>query len=198
MGRLPRRIGFGAAAAVTLAAGAYIVAAMGSGASGVARGFIGVAEFGAWRLICVAGPDGLLEESAAGQTRKANACRVNQEVLPAAANAGTGPVIAVNLSLVGARKIPALMVRLPATAQAGDSIGLRFDNRNDVKAMVRDCGAGQCIAAGNLSGEEWTRLRTAKAVQVRFPTAGGQMVLVDLKLEGLDAAIAAMMRADSG
>ena len=195
MGLGPRRIGLGAAAAITLAACAYIVAAMGSGGTGVARGFIGVEEFGAWRLICIKGPDGLLEGSGTGQPGKANACRVNQEVTLAAVTAGQ-VVIAINLSLVGVRRIPTLMVRLPATAQAGDSIALRLDDR-EVKAMVRDCAVGQCIAAGNLSAQEWAALLAAKTVQVRFPAAGGQMVLVDLKLDGFPAAITAMLRAQS-
>ncbi|MSP95064.1 MAG: hypothetical protein EXR00_07295 [Alphaproteobacteria bacterium] len=196
-----RRILLGTASALTLAAGAYIVAAIADGGEKrVAPDFIGAADFGAWRLICVPGAPalaGLLQESAAPAT---NACRVNQEVpLGGAGDGATGQVVlAVNLSLVGSRKIPALMVRLPATAQMGDMIGLRLDNGHEVKTPVRDCEAAQCIAAGNLSAGDWTELLAAKAVKVRFPTNGGRMVLVDLKLDGLSAAIAAMRQADGG
>ena len=186
-----------------LGAGAYVVAATVNTPEGIARGFVGVAEFGPWRLICVPGPpslDGLLQASAA-PAGSANACRVNQEVPLSAANAGPAAdssqlVLAANLSLVGPRKIPALMVRLPATAQSGDMIGLKLDNRYEVKTAVRDCAEGQCIAAGNLSAGDWKELLKAKTAQVRFPTEGGHMVLVDLKLEGLTSAIAAMGRAD--
>jgi invasion protein IalB len=176
-------------------AAACAVAAFGSGGgAGVARGFIGTADFGAWRLICVRGPaalDGLVEPANAVKT---NACRINQEV-PLAQSADA-VLLAANFSLVGARKTPALMLRLPSTAQGSEAVGLRLDDGREVKAAVGDCAGGQCIAASTLSADEWKELLDAKTVQVRFAVAGGQMVLVELKRDGLAEAVAAMMRAD--
>src|SRR5215471_18475848 len=56
------------------------------GEPAIARGFIGMANFGQWRLICVPGPaplNGLTPPAAAGDARAPggnNACRINQEM----------------------------------------------------------------------------------------------------------------------
>ena len=198
--------------------------AMVRGDTRIAPGFIGMANFGRWRLICVPGPpslDGLNAAAAPAPDNAAtvkvptgNACRINQEIaapgLPGLGQnavreqtAGRTPdqppaavIIAANFSLVGPKRTPAAMLRLPATARAGDAISLRFDDETVITTIVRDCAATECLAAGTLSDSDWAHLSAAKSLRVTFPAAGRQWVLLDLPVEGLAAAVAALSRAE--
>jgi hypothetical protein len=181
------------------------------GGDRIAPGFVGVAQFGHWRLICVPGPpplNGL--SSATAVPASVNACRVNGEMpapasaapavaTPVAVGSPTPPVVlvAANFSMVGPMKRPALMLRLPPTARAGDAVGLRLDGGYGVHTVVRDCTPQQCLAAGALSDEDWARLVVTKALQISFPAANGQGVLVDLPVDGLTEAAGALARAQA-
>jgi invasion protein IalB len=182
---------------------------MSRGQPRIVPGFIGMAKFGQWRLICVPGPsppDGLgaLAPASAGAPAKAvatNACRINQEMpaLPqdtASAERPAKVIVAANFRLVGPKRMPAAMLRLPVTARPGDPVGLRFDDGAVVQTMVRDCAATECLAAGTLTQADWEHLSTAKSLQVTFPVSGRQWVLLDLPLQGLSIAIAALQRAE--
>jgi invasion protein IalB len=177
------------------------------GEPAIARGFVGMANFGHWRLICIPGPaplNGLTPANGNAGTaaQKANACRINQE-MPAPEAGGQASaqpakvLIAANFSLVGERRTPAAMLRLPPTAQPGDAISLKFDDGAVVKAMVRDCAASECFATGAMSEADWNRLASAKSLQVTFPVADRQWVLLDLPVEGLSTAMAALARAEN-
>jgi invasion protein IalB len=104
--------------------------------------------------------------------------------------------VAVNFSLVGPRRTPSAMLRLPPTAQAGDIITLRFDDSSVVKTMVRDCADTECLAAGTLSPEDWQHLSATNSLQVTFPALARQWVILNLPVQGLAAAIDAFNRAD--
>jgi invasion protein IalB len=174
----------------------------------IARGFVGMANFGHWRLICIPGPaplNGLTPAPSDGggaTAQKGNACRINQEMPAPEANNQPSEqpakvLIAANFSLVGERRSPAAMLRLPPTAQPGDTITLKFDDGAIVKTMVRDCAASECFATGTLSEADWNRLASAKSLQVTFPVAGRQWVLLDLPVEGLSMAMAALALAEN-
>jgi invasion protein IalB len=175
-----------------------------AGRGTIAPGFVGMANFGHWRLICVHGPaplQGLLAASAAdAKNPKAtsNACRVNQEIRApgSPADASSSDVLAAaNFSLLGAKRTPALMLRLPATAEAGDSVQLRVDDADVVATTVRECGDGECLAAGALTTAEWDKLAQARTLQIAFPAAGKQPVLLELSTEGLREAMSAISHA---
>ena len=186
------------------------VFAVASGSAPVEPGFIGIADFGQWRLICVPAPNmmaglGPLAQSGAPASSSAssgNACRINREMAapPQTATIGTTEspsdvILAANFSLVGPKRVPAVMLRLPATARAGDAISLRFDDQTAINTMVREC-ATECLATGDLTSAEWAHLSTAKSLKVMFPAAGRQWVLLDLPTEGLSEAILALDRAE--
>jgi len=190
--------------------------AMARGGQRITPGFVGVAEFGRWRVICIPGPSSLdaLDASAAPTPQpgvkpsSGNACRINQEMPASGENPASAPavqvpgrvagqvIVAVNLSLVGTRRTPSAMLRLPPTARAGDVITLRFDDSSVVNAMVRDCADTECLAAGTLSPEDWQHLSATNSLQVTFPALARQWVILNLPVQGLAAAIDAYNRAD--
>jgi invasion protein IalB len=181
------------------------------GEPAIARGFIGMANFGHWRLICIPGPaplNGLTAPPSgnaatnANAAQAGNACRINQEMPAPSEKDQAAPqpakvLIAANFSLVGEKRTPAAMLRLPATAQPGDAISLRIDDGTTIKTMVRDCAQSECFATGGLSEADWNRLASARSLQVTFPVAGRQWVLLDLPVEGLSTAMAALARAEN-
>ena len=105
-------------------------------------------------------------------------------------------IVAVNFSLVGPRRTPSAMLRLPPTARTGDVITLRFDDSSVMKTMVRDCADSECLAAGTLAPEDWRHLSTTNSLKVMFPTLARQWVIINLPVQGLAAAIDAYHRAD--
>ncbi|HEY4264149.1 MAG TPA: hypothetical protein VGM72_02440 [Micropepsaceae bacterium] len=182
---------FLAVAALTLAtvlgtAGLAGLFGAGPEAKAIAPGFVGVANFGEWRLICVPGPvqlDSLSTTSAPDPAvpakTHANACRINQEMMAPQQNPRTGEkpgqvIVATNLSLIGLKQTPAAMLRLPVTARPGDMVGFRFDDGAMAQTKVRDCAATECLAAWTLSGSDWRHLSAARSLQVIFPATGRQ------------------------
>jgi invasion protein IalB len=75
-------------------------------------------------------------------------------------------------------------------------VGLRFDDGAVAQTKVRDCGATECLAAWTLTDSDWEHLATARSLQVTFPATGRQWVLLDLPVQGLASAIAALKRAE--
>ena len=218
---------FGVALAVAALAAFYFMMgapapaelfAMVRGGQRIAPGFVGVVEFGRWRLICVPGPpplDGLGASAASSKTAQpaaaapgnGNACRINREMPASGENSTAAPqvqaqvpgqvIVAVNFSLVGPRRTPSAMLRLPPTARAGDIIALRFDDLSEMKTMVRDCDANECLAAGTLTPDDWQHLSATNSLQLTFPALARQWVILNLPVEGLAAAIDALMNADA-
>ena len=209
----------GTAAILTAASALYLLGepgaaeliGMSTGEPRVTMGFVGMARFGRWRLICVPGParDEALAAAAASpgaaKAAKTNSCRINQEMpasppntdSAAASSPASQPVIvAANFRLVGPKRMPAAMLRLPVTARPGDPVSLRFEDGANVPTPVRDCAKSECLAAGTLTQADWDHLSIAKTLRVMFPATGRQWVMLDLPLDGLAAAIAALERAE--
>lgn len=169
----------------------------------VAPGFVGSATFGDWSLICAAAPaiaeaDAPFDrpDASPAEQMARNNCQLTQQIM--SRDEPRRLVLAANLSLVGSRRHPALMLRLPATVQAGDSVVMRADGDSAAEALVRDCAPGECMAADSLSDAEWARLIGADALQVVFPMDEGPLVFVDLGVDGLSEAAAALQLAQGG
>ena len=164
--------------------------------SRVGEGFVGREQFGDWRLICVPGPDARVAVGPDdAPTSSNNACRLNQEVVDP--EDPSRVILAANLTVVGPLKRPALMLRLPATFQSGDSITVRIDQERAVRTAVRDCSERECVAASDLSQDDWPRMTSAKDLQVMFRMSDGKIVFVTLGVEGLSEAAAALSRAQA-
>ncbi len=148
-------------------------------------GFIGIINYGHWRLICVPGSD-------AKADAHDNNCRVNQEVAPP--GLPNQVLLAANLSR-SAGHPPVVMLRLPPTAHNGDTIMLRFGGAK-LKTPVHGCSQSECVATAELSDEDWSALIAADGLQAILPTSVGQRALVDISSEGLAQAVAAMNKAE--
>lgn len=148
-------------------------------------GFVGIVNFGHWRLICDPAPGN-------AKTRQDNICRLNQEV--ATSDRPNEVILAANLRPPGSSDHAAIALRLPPTAHVGDKIVLRFGD-SVVRLPVHECSAVQCLAHGELDGDVWNELLAAAALQAVLPASQGQRALVDIPVDGLAQAAAAMSKA---
>jgi invasion protein IalB len=206
MGRAILRVLLGVTLLASLAGAVYLivatpppapVTAAGAPEQAIPRGYVGLATFGRWRLICTTGapPPSAAQPASGARRAQKNQCRINHEV---ADRAKPGQVIlAANLSVVGPAKRPALMLRLPPTARDGDLIFLRADDVTRVRVVVRGCSEAECVAAGELSSDDWNHVLGAKALQVAFPALNRHRVLVDIPVDGLADAAHAMALAQT-
>jgi invasion protein IalB len=170
--------------------------------SDVKPGYVGVAKFGAWRLICTATGSAAPQDAGVAGTAvdpapktAVNVCRVNQEI-PAAGKKDQ-ILVAANFGVLGPMRRPALMLRLPPTVHAGDIITMRVDDAHTLRTPVRDCGEKECLAAASLSDDDWNDLTAAGTVEIAFPIADKQRILVDLPMNGIQDAVDAMTTAQS-
>lgn len=150
----------------------------------VDAGFIGIINYGRWRLICVpaSGP----------KSAPNNDCRVNQEVAPP--GHPDQVILAANLRL-SADRHHAVMLRLPPTAHDGDMITLRYGDAT-LKAPVHACSQSECVARADLNDDDWNALIAAESLQAVMPTSIGERALVDISSDGLPQAVSALNRAE--
>ncbi len=148
-------------------------------------GFVGIVNFGHWRLIC----DPASDKAKAPQD---NICRLNQEV--ATSDRPNEVILAANLRVLGAGDHAAVVLRLPPTAHVGDKIVLRFGD-HVLKLPVHECTAAQCLARGELDSDSWSELLAAAALEAVLPASQGQRALVEIPVDGLAQAAAAMNKA---
>jgi invasion protein IalB len=150
-------------------------------------GYVGVTNFGSWRLICSRiAPTA----PAAASSSAPNECRINHEVTD---RARPGQVIlAVNLGTTGTPRRPVVMLRLPPTAHTGDVALLRADDTTRARVPVTACSANECVAGGPIAEEDWDELLDARSLRVAFPARNRQRVLVNVPMNGLADAAHAM------
>jgi len=151
----------------------------------VDAGFVGIVNFGHWRLICDPASDKL-------RARQENICRVNQEV--SIKDRPNEVILAANLRVLGSAQHAVLALRLPPTARVGDKILLRFGGYV-LKVPVHECSAAQCLARTELNTDGWGELLDAAAIEAVLPASQDRRALVDIPVDGLAQAAAAMNKA---
>lgn len=151
----------------------------------VEAGFVGIVNFGHWRLICDPASDKI-------RARQENICRLNQEV--STKDRPNDVILAANLRLIGRTQRATLALRLPPTARVGDKIVLRFGSYL-LKVPVHECSAVQCLARTELDSDSWGQLLDASALQAVVPASQDRRALVDIPVDGLAQAAAAMSKA---
>ncbi|MGQ0741816.1 MAG: invasion associated locus B family protein [Alphaproteobacteria bacterium] len=149
----------------------------------VEAGFVGILNFGNWRLIC---------EPVGEGSKAENICRINQEV--SARDRPSEVILAANFRMLRKAQRTVLVMRLPITANAGDKVVLRFGDYV-LKIPVQECTDGQCLARAELDFETWEGLLRSTAVQAVLPAAEGRRAMVDIPVDGLAQAAAALGRA---
>src|SRR5262249_32820425 len=136
----------------------------------VEAGFVGIVNFGHWRLIC----DPASDRPRAPQE---SICRINQEV--STKDRPNEVILAANLRAMGRSQRAVLALRLPPTARVGDKIVLRFGGYI-LKVPVHECSAVQCLARAELDTDSWGELLDAAAIQAVLPASQDRRALVDI------------------
>jgi invasion protein IalB len=142
-------------------------------------------RFASWGLVC---------EVAADPTgRGSERCSISQAV---SLDPGrTKVVLGVVADYLDSPDVLTLRFRLAPTAERRAGIGLKVDDRPEMRLPLDDCNAQRCEAAGRLRGEALKRWREGKAVQLAFiDTSSGRQVLLPIALYGFVSALNALTR----
>jgi invasion protein IalB len=158
--------------------------------------FSGTHTFGLWTLICEtvhppAAP-GALAPPPDRRICRVNAqkrVRANNQVLLAAG---------FNVLYAGPTKQPAVLFRLPPTANAGDHVDFAVDNNTTFQAPMGNCTPGGCIVQGILPAQALAQMKTGHVLSVVY-TANinqkAQAVRVDQLLYGFPESFDALTKA---
>ena len=107
----------------------------------------------------------------------------------------TKVVLGVVADYLDSPDVLTLRFRLAPTAERRAGIGLKVDDRPEMRLPLDDCNAQRCEAAGRLRGEALKRWREGKAVQLAFiDTSSGRQVLLPISLDGFVPALNALTR----
>jgi invasion protein IalB len=142
-------------------------------------------RFASWGLVCEVASD----PTGRGSER----CSISQSV---SLDPGRSKVVlGVVADYLDSPDVPTLRFRLAPTAERRAGIGLKIDDRPEMRLPLDDCNAQRCETAGRLRGEVLKRWREGKAVQLAFiDTASGRQVLLPISLDGFVPALDALTR----
>ncbi|MBI1211708.1 MAG: hypothetical protein GC190_09620 [Alphaproteobacteria bacterium] len=153
--------------------------------------FMGTHTFGLWTLVC----ENVHSPSAPGTERRicrSNAqkrVRANNEVLLAAG---------FNVLYAGPNREPAVLFRLPPTANASDHIDFAIDDNTTFQAPMGRCSPSGCIVQGILPAEALAQMKTGRILSVIYTATVNQeprRIRVDQLLYGFPESFEALTKA---
>lgn len=155
----------------------------------ISKGFSGTRFIGSWVLVCSkpAATASQKPQSVVGPCRMARAYRDNNGRL----------ILTVAFRYAGSPKVLTMIVRFPPVGRKGQYLLFVLGKQSTLKLPVFDCAKDSCVAVGALVPAATSLLiSTAQARVVLPPTADGKQYTIDIRLDGLPAALAGMQRAE--
>jgi len=154
--------------------------------------FMGTHAFGQWTLVC----ENVKGNTAAGATERricrSNAqrkVRANNQILLAAG---------FNVLYAGPQKQPAVLFRLPPSANAADHVNFAIDDNTNFQAPIGRCGQNECIVQGILPPEALEQMKTGKTLSIVYTANINQQpkpIRVDQSLYGFPESFEALTNA---
>jgi len=152
--------------------------------------FLGPHRFGLWTLVCenIRQP-ATNEERRICRSNAQKRVRVNDQVLLAAG---------FNVLFAGPRHEPAILFRLPPSANGGDHIDFAIDNNTTFQAPMGRCTDNECIVQGILPAQALAQMKTGKVLSIIYTADVNQQkrqVRVDQLLHGFPESFDALTKA---
>ena len=153
--------------------------------------FMGTHAFGLWTLICetIHSPTAPAEQRRICRSNAQKRVRANNEVLLAAG---------FNVLYAGPNKEPAVLFRLPPTANAGDHVDFAIDDNTTFQAPMGRCNANECIVQGILPAQALAQMKTGKIISIMYTASVNQQartIRVDQLLYGFPESFDALTKA---
>ena len=90
--------------------------------------------------------------------------------------------------------IPTLRARFSPGAERKVGIGMKIDDKPDLRLPISDCNKARCEATGRLTPQVLSLWNSGKQAQFAFLLKGGKQVVLPLSLNGFDRALAALRK----
>lgn len=117
-------------------------------------------------------------------------CMVSQRV--AIDPEGQKVVLGVTVDYADSPAVPTMRIRFSARANVKAGIGIKIDERPEMRLAINNCNSRRCESVGRLTPKVLKLWRRGKNAQVAFIEPGGKQVLVPVSLSGFDAALSAL------
>jgi len=154
----------------------------------ISKGFLGTRFVGPWVLVCskTPAPSPQNPQAIVGPCRMARAYRDKAGRL----------ILTVAFRYAGAPKVLTMIVRFPPVGQKGQYL-LIVLGKTTLKLPVFACAKDSCVAVGALVPTATGLLKAASQARVVLPpTPEGKQYTIQIRLDDLPAALAAMQRAE--
>lgn len=155
----------------------------------IAKGFSGTRFIGSWVLVCSkpTAQAGQNSQDAVGPCRMARAYHDNNGRL----------ILTVAFRYAGAPKVLTMIVRFPPMGRKGQFLLFGLGKQSTLKLPVFACAKDSCVAVGALVPAAKSLLVASSQAQVVLPPApDGKQYTIRISLDGLQAALAGMERAE--
>lgn len=141
-------------------------------------------RFGSWGYSCAVAGD--------GRGAQAERCMVSQIV---AVNPQKGKVVlGLTVDFADSDHVPTLRARFSASAVQQAGIGIKIDNRPDLRLAISNCDRNRCEAAGRLLPAVLDVWRNGKQARFAYLQQGGRQIVLPISLAGFDRALDALRR----
>jgi invasion protein IalB len=160
-------------------------------AENIKPGFSGVQQIGAWTLACAPGPNNhaTLKPDAFGRCRVNLAYRRKDDPKQV--------VMVIAMRLLGPEQHLAVIVILPPVVKQADVLEVHIEKKM-LKLPVSTCKDNRCVALAAVGANGEAQLLSGPGGTLVFPPdATGKRAGVAVPFAGLQAAVAAMHRAES-
>lgn len=111
---------------------------------------------------------------------------------------GEKVVLGITVDYADSPTVPTMRIRFSAGANMKAGIGIKIDDRPEMRLAINNCNAQRCESVGRLSPKVLKLWRSGKLAQLVFIEQGGKQVLLPVSLAGFDAALSALGRYKNG
>lgn len=101
-------------------------------------------------------------------------------------------VLGITVDYLDSPKTPTVHFRFAAGANTKAGIGLKIDDRPEMRLVINNCNEQRCESVGRLSPDVLKVWRKGKNAQFAFLAKNGEQVILPVSLAGFDAALAAL------
>lgn len=141
-------------------------------------------RFASWTLSCAVAQD--------DRGMPLERCMVSQ--LVAIDPKGEKVVLGLTVDYADSPTIPTMRIRFSPRANMKAGIGIKIDNKPEMRLVINNCNTQRCESVGRLTTKVLELWRSGKQAQLAFIVQGGKQMLLPVSLAGFDAALSALDR----
>lgn len=107
-------------------------------------------------------------------------------------------VLGLTVDFEDSRTVPTLRARFSADAKREAGIGIKIDEKPEMRLAIGDCNTQRCESLGRMSTPVLKAWSSGKIGKFAFLRQSGKQVLLPISLDGFDQALAALRQHPGG